>query len=149
MLSFRLAANAHRATARPPAASGPLPAVLTVAFAPAFGEAGNGGTAPYFLASACQYVYCQPSGMVGFIGMESPAFFVRGLLDRLGVRPVFFTREEYKTAAHMFTQVWGVKGRQRGGGCCKGELHVRCVFSKQRSSACTLHGKLPLPLVTH
>ncbi|GAX80980.1 hypothetical protein CEUSTIGMA_g8415.t1 [Chlamydomonas eustigma] len=57
----------------------------TVAWAAAFGEAGNNGTVPYYFASAFSQVYVQPSGMVSFNGLESVAFFFRTLLDKLKV----------------------------------------------------------------
>ena len=61
------------------------PSAPTVAWASDFGEAGTNGTVPLFLASSCGQVYVQPSGMVGFNGLESVGYFLRGLLDRIKV----------------------------------------------------------------
>ena len=61
------------------------PSTPTVAWASAFGEAGNNGTVPLYLASACGQVYVQPSGMVSFNGLESVGFFIRGLPQAPGV----------------------------------------------------------------
>ncbi|KAG2438620.1 hypothetical protein HXX76_005169 [Chlamydomonas incerta] len=75
-----------------------------VAFAASFGEAGGSGMVPYLLASACDRVYLQPSGLLGLVGLESRAFFARPLLDRLRAEPHFFAREEFKSAANTFRE---------------------------------------------
>ncbi|NUR83508.1 MAG: signal peptide peptidase SppA, partial [Nonomuraea sp.] len=76
---------------------------LTVAFAETFGEFGN-GTVPYYLASAFERVYMQPSGDVGLTGVALEQRFVRGALAKLGVDYELGQRHEYKTAANTFTQ---------------------------------------------
>ena len=56
----------------------------------------------YYLASAFDEVYIQPSGDVGLtgIGLQSP--FVAGTLEKIGVEAEWSTRHEYKTAGNMF-----------------------------------------------
>lgn len=76
---------------------------LTVAFAETFGEFGN-GTVPYYLASAFERVYLQPSGDVGLTGVALEQRFVKGALGKLGIGYELGQRHEYKTAANMFTQ---------------------------------------------
>ncbi|MEV0144190.1 MULTISPECIES: signal peptide peptidase SppA [unclassified Nonomuraea] len=76
---------------------------LTVAFAETYGEFGN-GTVPYYLASAFERVYLQPSGDVGLTGVALEQRFVKGALDKLGVGYELGQRHEYKTAANTFTQ---------------------------------------------
>ncbi|MFI6597897.1 signal peptide peptidase SppA [Nonomuraea sp. NPDC050536] len=76
---------------------------LTVAFAETFGEFGN-GTVPYYLASAFERVYLQPSGDVGLTGVALEQRFVKGALGKLGVGYELGQRHEYKTAANTFTQ---------------------------------------------
>ncbi|GLW06181.1 signal peptide peptidase SppA [Microtetraspora sp. NBRC 13810] len=76
---------------------------LTVAFAESFGEFGA-GTVPYYLASAFDRVYLQPSGDLGLTGVALEQRFVRGALGKLGVEYQVGQRHEYKTAANMFTQ---------------------------------------------
>ncbi|GIH92542.1 signal peptide peptidase SppA [Planobispora siamensis] len=76
---------------------------LTVVFAETFGEFGA-GTVPYYLASAFERVYLQPSGDVGLTGVSLEQRFVRGALGKLGVEYELGQRHEYKTAANMFTQ---------------------------------------------
>ncbi|MFG3440266.1 signal peptide peptidase SppA [Nonomuraea sp. NPDC047897] len=75
---------------------------LTVAFAETFGEFGN-GTVPYYLASAFERVYLQPSGDVGLTGVALEQRFVKGTLAKLGVGYEMGQRHEYKTAANTFT----------------------------------------------
>lgn len=76
---------------------------LTVAFAETFGEFGT-GTVPYYLASAFERVYLQPSGDVGLTGVALEQRFVRDALAKAGVEYQLGQRHEYKTAANMFTQ---------------------------------------------
>ncbi|MEV0970268.1 signal peptide peptidase SppA [Microtetraspora glauca] len=76
---------------------------LTVAFGETFGEFAA-GTVPYYLASACERVYLQPSGDVGLTGISLEQRFVRDALAKAGVEYQLGQRYEYKTAANMFTQ---------------------------------------------
>ncbi|MBB2913964.1 protease-4 [Streptosporangium becharense] len=75
----------------------------TVAFAETFGEFGA-GTVPYYLATAFERVYLQPSGDVGLTGVAMEQRFLRGALGKLGVEYQLGQRHEYKTAANTFTQ---------------------------------------------
>lgn len=76
---------------------------LTVAFGETFGEFGA-GTVPYYLASAFEKVYLQPSGDVGLTGISLEQRFVKNALAKVGVDYQIGQRHEYKTAANMFTQ---------------------------------------------
>jgi protease-4 len=76
---------------------------LTVAFAETFGEFGS-GTVPYYLASAFEKVYLQPSGDVGLTGISLEQRFVKNALSKIGVDYQIAQRHEYKTAANTFTQ---------------------------------------------
>ena len=73
-----------------------------VAFSETFGEFGPGGGA-YYLATAFDEIWLQPSGDVGLTGviLESP--FLRGSLDKLGVKPRMDHRREYKNAMNFYT----------------------------------------------
>jgi protease-4 len=75
----------------------------SVAWAETFGEfsAGNVG---YYLATACTTIYLQPSGDVGLTGLALERTFLRGALDKLGVRMEVSTRHEDKSAADMLTE---------------------------------------------
>ena len=74
-----------------------------IAFAETFGEVGPGGGS-YYLATAFDQIWLQPSGDIGLTGiiLESP--FIRGTLDKLGVKPRMDHRYEYKNAMNMFTE---------------------------------------------
>ncbi|WP_214409493.1 signal peptide peptidase SppA [Sphaerisporangium fuscum] len=76
---------------------------LTVAYAETFGEFGA-GTVPYYLASAFEKVYLQPSGDVGLTGISLEQRFLKKALDKVGVEYQIGQRHEYKTAANMYTQ---------------------------------------------
>jgi protease IV len=75
----------------------------TVAWAETFGELGR-GTVPYYLATAFDEVWLQPSGDVGLTGVAAEVPFLRGALDRAGITPQFAQRLEYKNAANLFTE---------------------------------------------
>jgi protease-4 len=76
---------------------------FTIAYAETFGEFGPGNGA-YYLASAFDQIYLQPSGDVGLTGiiMESP--FVKGTLSKLGITFRGDHRYEYKNALNFFTE---------------------------------------------
>lgn len=75
----------------------------SIAFADTFGE-GVSGTKAYYLASACQEIWVQPSGDVGLAGLAAEVPFVRGFFEQIGVEPQFAQRKEYKNAVNTFTE---------------------------------------------
>ena len=75
----------------------------TIAYAETFGEAGP-GTGAYYLATAFESIYLQPSGDVGISGLIVESPFIRGTLDKVGLEPRFAQRREYKNAMNMFTE---------------------------------------------
>jgi len=76
---------------------------FAVAFSETFGEFGPGNGA-YYLATAFDHIYLQPSGDVGLTGliMESP--FIKGTLGKLGVTFHGDHRYEYKAALNFYTE---------------------------------------------
>ncbi len=75
---------------------------FAVAFAESFGEGGNGNL-PYYLATAFDEIWMQPSGELQLTGILIETPFLRDTLDLVGVVPRIDKREEYKGAADMFT----------------------------------------------
>ncbi|GAA1571508.1 MULTISPECIES: signal peptide peptidase SppA [Kribbella] len=74
-----------------------------VAWTESFGESGQ-GTVPYYLATAFDEIWLQPSGDLAITGVSVRAVFIRSALDKAGVIPQFGKRREYKTAADTFTE---------------------------------------------
>ena len=76
---------------------------FAVAYSETFGEFGPGNGA-YYLATAFDQIYLQPSGDVGLTGliMESP--FIKGTLGKLGVTFHGDHRYEYKAALNFYTE---------------------------------------------
>ena len=74
-----------------------------IAYAETFGEFGPGNGA-YYLASAFDEIYLQPSGDIGLTGLMAESSFVSGALEKLGVSPRMDHRYEYKNALNMFTE---------------------------------------------
>jgi protease-4 len=59
---------------------------------------------PYYLATAFDEIWVQPSGEVGFVGVSSGSLFLAEALDRSGVRRQFGARHEYKNAVNIFLE---------------------------------------------
>jgi protease-4 len=76
---------------------------FAVAWAETFGEFGPANTG-YYLATAFDEVWLQPSGDVGLIGLLLESQFLRGTLDKLGIVPRMDHRYEYKNAMNTFTE---------------------------------------------
>jgi protease-4 len=83
---------AFRATGKP-----------AIAFAETFGEASPGNSS-YYLATAFDTIYLQPSGDVGLTGLIYEQPFIRGTLDKLGIVPRLDGRKEYKSFRYLFTE---------------------------------------------
>jgi protease-4 len=76
---------------------------LTVAWAETFGDF-SPGNVPYYLATAFDRIYLQPSGDLGLTGISVQNWFYRGALDKLGVEFQVGARGEYKSAAERLTE---------------------------------------------
>jgi protease-4 len=76
---------------------------FALAFSETFGEFGP-GTGTYYLATAFEEIWLQPSGDLGLTGLLADVPFLRGTLDKLGVQPRFDQRKEYKTALNSLTE---------------------------------------------
>jgi protease-4 len=72
-----------------------------IAWTESFGELGP-GTVPYYLATAADEIWLQPSGSIGLQGVGLEVSTVRGVLDKISAEPQFGQRREYKTAAETF-----------------------------------------------
>src|SRR5262249_15372924 len=76
---------------------------FALAFSETFGEF-NYGNMAYYLATAFEQIWLQPSGDIGLTGILVEPMFVKGLLDKVGVKPHMDSRYEYKSAKNMFTE---------------------------------------------
>lgn len=74
-----------------------------VAYADSYGEMGN-GNGVYWFATAFDEVYLQPTGDLGLVGFNSEQPFIKGALEKIGVKPQMGARGEYKNAVNMFTE---------------------------------------------
>jgi protease-4 len=73
------------------------------AWAETFGEF-SAGNVPYYLATAFDTIYLQPSGDLGLTGLAVERIFLKGALDKLGVSLEVGARHEYKSAAEQLTE---------------------------------------------
>ncbi|MFN3701424.1 MAG: signal peptide peptidase SppA [Alphaproteobacteria bacterium] len=71
-------------------------------YSTSFGEAG-GGLGRYYLAAAFDKIWMQPLGIITITGMSADVPHFREALDKLGVTPQFFKRNEHKTAYESLT----------------------------------------------
>ena len=76
---------------------------FAVAFSETFGEFGPGNSS-YYLATAFDQVYLQPSGDVGLTGIMIESPFVKGTLSKLGMKFHGDHRYEYKNALNALTE---------------------------------------------
>lgn len=67
------------------------------------GELGN-ATPAYYLASAFEEIWLQPSGGVGLTGLAIEQPYFKNFLDDLGIRANALQRYEYKSAMENFTE---------------------------------------------
>jgi protease-4 len=74
-----------------------------IAYAETFGESDR-GNGSYYLATAFDKIYLQPSGDVGLSGLMVETPFLRGTLDKLGLVPRMDHRAEYKNAMNRLTE---------------------------------------------
>jgi len=75
-----------------------------VAFADGFGEGGLGGGAAYYLASAADQVWMQPSGDWSWTGLSLEGVFVKDTFQKLGLAADMIQRHEYKGAMEPVTR---------------------------------------------
>lgn len=74
-----------------------------IAFAETIGGAGSGNQG-YYLATAFDEIYLQPTGELGLTGLRSERMFLRGTLDKLDVIPQGGRRSEYKSFYEMYVE---------------------------------------------
>jgi protease-4 len=75
----------------------------TIAWAESFGEF-SASNVQYYLATAFEKIWLQPSGDLGLTGIAVERLFLRGVLDKLGADFQVAKRQEFKSAAEQFTE---------------------------------------------
>jgi len=76
---------------------------FAVAYSETFGEFGPGNGA-YYIATAFDQIFLQPSGDIGLTGLMIETQFLKGTLDKLGVKFHGDHRYEYKNALNIYTE---------------------------------------------
>ncbi len=76
---------------------------LAVAWAETFGEFTHGNV-PYYLATAFDRIYLQPTGSVGLTGIAVEQLFLHDALAKIGIAFQSAKRYEYKSAADPLTE---------------------------------------------
>lgn len=76
---------------------------LAIAFAETFGEL-SPANASYYLATGFDEIHLQPSGDVNLTGIRLESPFIKGTLEKIGVRYHGDHRHEYKNALNMYTE---------------------------------------------
>jgi len=62
------------------------------------------GIGAYYLASAFDEIWVQPTGFISITGLSIEMPFAKEVLNKLGANPEFLHREEYKSAMESFTR---------------------------------------------
>ncbi|MBZ4419071.1 signal peptide peptidase SppA [Myxococcus sp. RHSTA-1-4] len=73
-----------------------------VAYTDTFGA--DNTTIAYYVASAFDEIYIQPSGDLSITGLAFETPFARDAFEKLGVKPRFHKRAEYKNAINTYTE---------------------------------------------
>src|SRR5215470_15533335 len=105
------------------------------AWAETFGEF-SAGNLPYYLATAFDTIYLQPSGDVGLTGLAVERVFLRGTLDKLGVTMEVGARHEYKSAAEQLTE------REFSGPAREATERIAASVTSQLADAIAERGKV-------
>ncbi|MDH4262712.1 MAG: signal peptide peptidase SppA [Spirochaetia bacterium] len=63
----------------------------------------SGGNKEYYIATAAERIIMPPAGTLQLNGLQAEVYYLRGLLDLVGVEPDFIAIGDYKSAPHMFT----------------------------------------------
>ncbi|MGE4062959.1 MAG: signal peptide peptidase SppA [Rhodospirillaceae bacterium] len=74
----------------------------TFLFSETMGET-VGAMSSYYLASAFNTIWVQPSGTVGVAGIGTEELFFKDFLERFGLKASFLQRKEYKSAGEALT----------------------------------------------
>ncbi|HWB24488.1 MAG TPA: signal peptide peptidase SppA [Chitinophagaceae bacterium] len=56
----------------------------------------------YYVATAANKIYCNPQGGVEWMGFSAKLYFLKGLLDNLGIEPEIFYAGKFKSATEPF-----------------------------------------------
>lgn len=64
----------------------------------------DAGIKEYFIASAANRVYIEPSGEIRWLGLRSERYYLKGTLDKIGAEGEFLAAGKYKSAPEMFTR---------------------------------------------
>eukprot|EP01129_Flabellula_baltica_P004577 TRINITY_DN1598_c0_g4_i1.p1 TRINITY_DN1598_c0_g4~~TRINITY_DN1598_c0_g4_i1.p1 ORF type:complete len:624 (+),score=158.41 TRINITY_DN1598_c0_g4_i1:37-1908(+) len=73
-----------------------------IAICDSFGEAGP-GIISYAIASIATKIYMAPCGHLGLVGLSITHPFLKNMLEKLKIEPVFKKRGNFKNAANLFT----------------------------------------------
>jgi protease-4 len=76
---------------------------FALAFSETFGEFSWGNSA-YYLATAFEQIWLQPSGDIGLTGVLMEPTFFKNVLERVGIKTHLDQRYEYKNAMNIFTE---------------------------------------------
>ena len=76
---------------------------FALAFSESFGEFGPGNQG-YYLATAFDEIWLQPSGDLGLNGINAESTFLRGTFDKLELEVRMDHRHEYKNAMNQYTE---------------------------------------------
>ena len=85
------------------------------------------GNALMWIASACDKVFCLPSGEVGLVGLGVEMTFFGAALERVGLTPDFEAAGEYKSFGEPWTRSFPSKANQEAMGELIGDLHRRLL----------------------
>jgi len=57
----------------------------------------------YYIATSAEKIIMPPAGSLRLNGLKAEVFYLKGLLDYIGIEPEFISIGDYKSAPHIFT----------------------------------------------
>jgi protease-4 len=106
----------------------------TLAWSESFGE-GSPGTGGWYIATAFDDVWLQPTGVVSLAPLQGETPFAQRALEKAGVEPAFAARKEYKNAPNTFTEAGFTEAHR--------EASLRLLTSAQQTMTAQIAARRP------
>lgn len=95
---------------------------------------GQAGLKEYLIASAATKIHMEPEGELRLLGVKSERYYIKGVLDKLGVEAQFLAKGKYKSAPEMFTRTDSspINRQNTLEELERAETHVLAILNKNR-----------------
>lgn len=94
---------------------------------PVYAAVESPGTGVMWAATACDHVFCAPTGQVALLGVGAELTFFGGALEQLGVQPDFEAAGAYKSFGESYTRRFASPENQEAIGAIVDDLQAMLV----------------------